>query len=81
MSGVIQPKDKAKLGLALLKEAVIEVVNDNPGVYNQTDLAKMLSLESDNNYFLWTVIDYLKDQDNARIERNGNRLVRIEVSR
>lgn len=69
-------KQKAKQGLALIKEAIIESISNHPEGLTNAELADLLDLRSDylgkqKDYLPWSVLGLLLND--KQIRRNGRR--------
>lgn len=72
--------EKARVGLSLLKEAIVQLVDDSPNGISNSEVAKALDLESDfegeqQNYLSWAVLGLLVNEGRIRYEREGRRRV------
>ncbi len=70
------PLDKSHAGIGLLKEAVIEYLQQNPGSTN-IEIARGLDLESEfeggqKNYLSWSVLGVLLEEKAVRYEKRAN---------
>jgi len=70
------PLDKAKEGLHLLKEAVMDTLKTHPDGLSNADIAHILDIRSDyqggnKDYLSWSVIGLLLNEN--KIERNGRK--------
>lgn len=68
-------KEKAQVGLLLIKEAIQEYIRKNPNQTN-SEIARALSLESDfegsqSNYLTWSIIGILFNEGKLRYEKIG----------
>ena len=77
---MITPLERAHVGLSLLKEAIVELVDDSPSGITNTEVAKALDLESDfegeqQNYLSWALLGLLVNEGRIRYEREGRRRV------
>jgi hypothetical protein len=76
-AGVVVPsgvREKAQLGLALLKEAILELAKANPKGVSNSDAASLLGLRSDygggsKDYLSYSVIGILMRE--GKLERDG----------
>ena len=70
-----QPKDKAAAGLALVRDAVQECVEDHPDGINAADTARNLGLEGNPERFTRTVVSEvlksLEAEGKIRSEKRG----------
>lgn len=76
-------KEKAQLGLALLKESILELAKANPIGISNSDAASLLGLRSDygggsKDYLTYSVLGIL--MRDGKLERNGSRkhVARVE---
>lgn len=70
--------DKSKQAVALLKEAILETLAHHPTGIGNSDLARMLNLESDfegsqKNYLSWSVIGLLVNEGKVKYKKVGAR--------
>lgn len=70
--------EKSQKALALLKEAIIEVIKDNPKGIGNSDISRKLKIESDfegsqKNYLAWSIIGLLVNEKLIRYEKVGSR--------
>lgn len=77
--------EKARVGLNLVKEAVVDFINDNPKGVSNTEVARALELESDfegeqKNYLSWAVLGLLVNEGRIRYERKGRGRVYFPVT-
>ena len=68
-------KEKAQIGLALMKEAVLELAKANPGGVSNSDAASLLGLRSDygggsKDYLSYSIIGILMRE--GKMERSGS---------
>lgn len=72
-------QEKSKKAVALLKEAILEIIESaNDGIGN-SDIARVLELESDfegkqKNYLSWSVFGLLVNEGKIRYEKRGARV-------
>lgn len=69
-------REEAKAAVLMLEEAVLELLDANPGGLKHTDLVRQLDIPSDylgnqKNYLSWSVVGLLMNP--GRIQRIGNR--------
>ncbi len=70
------PREKAKAAVLMLEEAVLELLDANPGGLRHTDIVRQLDIPSDylgnqKNYLSWSVVGLL--MNSGRIQRVGDR--------
>jgi len=70
--------EKAQLGLSILKDAVLELAQANPGGITNSDTCRALGLKSDyaggsKDYLSWSVIGLLMREGRLRRINKGNR--------
>jgi hypothetical protein len=70
--------DKSKQAVALLKEAILETLALHPKGIGNSDLARMLDLESDfegsqKNYLSWSVLGLLVNEGKVKYKKVGAR--------
>lgn len=68
--------EKARVGLSLIKEAIVACVNSNPQGISNTEVARELDLESNfegeqQNYLSWSVLGLLVNEGRIRYEKKG----------
>ncbi len=71
-------KEKSIYAISLLKEAILEVISNNPQGIGNSDVAQLLELESDfegsqKNYLSWSVIGLLVNEGKVRYKKIGAR--------
>jgi hypothetical protein len=76
MGAFMTSLEKAKEGLQLLKEAIIETLKTHPDGLRNADIANLLDIRSDyqggnKDYLSWSIIGLLLNED--RIERKGRK--------
>src|SRR5262249_8911375 len=79
--GLVVPlgcREKAQLGLALLKEAVLELAKANKGGITNADASKALGLQSDykggsKDYLSWSLLGLLMSEGRMRRENIGGK--------
>lgn len=70
--------EKSQKALTLLKEAIVEIIKDNPEGVGNNDIARALKIESDfegnqKNYLSWSVIGILVNEGVLRYKKYGTR--------
>jgi hypothetical protein len=76
----MNPPEKARAGLGLLKEAVCDYLAQHPDGRTNADVARDLQLESDfqgqqKNYLSWSVLGLLVNEGKVRYDaRSGRKL-------
>ena len=70
--------DKSKLALAELKNVILETIKQNPKGIGNSDIAKLLMLESDfegkqKNYLSWSIIGLLVNEGKVKYKKIGHR--------
>ena len=70
--------EKSKQAVSLLKDAVIETIRQNPSGIGNSDIARLLQLESDfegsqKNYLSWSVIGLLVNEGKVKYKKVGSR--------
>lgn len=71
-------KEKSIYAVSLLKEAILEVIKQNPEGIINNEIARLLKLESDfegnqKNYLSWSVIGLLVNEGKVRYKKIGAR--------
>ena len=67
---------KSEHGVALLKEAVLDTIKQNPNGIGNSDIARQLKLESDfegsqKNYLSWSIIGLLVNEGRVQYKKVG----------
>ncbi len=70
------PREKAKAAVAMLEQAVIEVLEASPDGLRHADIVRLLDIPSDylgnqKNYLSWSVVGLLMNA--GKIQRVGDR--------
>ena len=74
----MSPKEKSIYAVSLLKEAILEVIKQNPEGIINNDIARFLKLESDfegnqKNYLSWSVLGLLVNEGKVKYKKIGAR--------
>ncbi|WP_191861077.1 hypothetical protein [Hanstruepera ponticola] len=74
----MSPKEKSIHAVSLLKEAILEVINQHPEGVGNSDIARSLNLESDfegsqKNYLSWSIIGLLVNEGKVKYKKIGQR--------
>jgi len=72
----IEPRTQAQQGLALLKEAILEILTQKNGGLTNAEIADLLDIRSDyqgaqKDYLSWSLLGLLLNED--KIVRKGRR--------
>ena len=64
---IVPPREKAKRGVSLLKESVLELLKDNPEGLRNVEIASRLDIHSDflgnqKDYFSWSILGLLVNE-------------------
>ena len=70
--------EKSKQAVALLKEAILETIKQSPKGIGNSDIARLLQLESDfegsqKNYLSWSIIGLLVNEGKVKFKKVGVR--------
>lgn len=70
--------EKSKQAVALLKDAILETIKQNPNGIGNSDIARLLELESDfegsqKNYLSWSIIGLLVNEGKVTYRKVGSR--------
>lgn len=71
-------KEKSIYAITLLKESILEVISKHPQGIGNSEIARILALESDfegsqRNYLSWSVIGLLVNEGKVKYEKVGVR--------
>ncbi|MBB6328258.1 hypothetical protein FHS59_003901 [Algoriphagus iocasae] len=71
-------KEKSIYAVSLLKEAILEVIKQNPEGIINNEIARLLKLESDfegnqKNYLSWSVVGLLVNEGKVKYKKVGSR--------
>lgn len=71
-------EEQAQNGLTLLKEAIYELIKQHPNGIGNSDVSRMLNIESDfegnqSNYFAYSIIGLLVNEGKVTHWKEGNR--------
>lgn len=71
-------KEKSNYAVSLLKEAILEVIKQNPNGMGNSEIARLLELESDfegsqKNYLSWSIIGLLVNEGKVKYKKIGSR--------
>jgi hypothetical protein len=71
------PTEKAAKGLELIKESVLDYLDQRPKGASHAEIVRDLALESDyegkqRNYLSWSVVGLLLGENRVRHQRRGN---------
>lgn len=71
-------EEKSTYAVSLLKEAVLEVISNNPQGIGNSEIARLLKLESDfegsqKNYLSWSIIGLLVNEGSVKYKKIGAR--------
>ncbi len=74
----MQALEKSKQAVSLLKDAIIETIKQNPTGIGNSDIARLLKLESDfegsqRNYLSWSIIGLLVNEGKVKYKKVGSR--------
>lgn len=74
----MSPKEKSIYAVSLLKEAILEVIQQNPEGIINNDIARSLKLESDfegnqKNYLSWSILGLLVNEGRVKYKKIGSR--------
>lgn len=71
-------KEKSIYAVSLLKEAILEVISNNPQGIGNSEVARLLELESDfegsqKNYLSWSIIGLLVNEGKVKYKKIDSR--------
>lgn len=74
-----EAKEKAQKGLSLIKEAIIETVEQNPDGIGNSKIAQILDIESDyegkqRNYLSWSILGLLVNDKKVQYKKDGKKV-------
>ena len=77
-------QEKSIYAVSLLKEAILEIINKNPQGIGNSEIARLLELESDfegsqKNYLSWSIIGLLVNEGKVKYRKIGSRKLYFTV--
>ncbi len=80
----MSPKEKSIYAVSLLKEAILEEIQQNPEGMINNEIARCLKLESDfegsqKNYLSWSILGLLVNEGKVKYKKIGPRKLYFTV--